>query len=848
MSGGAIKIDTVDSLKTDKTRQKLTIPELLLILTATTISFVILNAFILDILGFTINTSVIAAATVIEAGALVLFILRKKTVQSKVDASELLGFLIVVGLTTAYMIYPSLPALIPPSHHYDAVHPVVLSDYIYEKGALPHDYSGLTPPYYPPGYPVGGALTVAVVAHWLNRVPIDTLHPFISFVLGLTAGLMFLLVRKLIPAQSASGPIAFLATFMLFTAWEYFPGSLNERYFFGQTFAQFFALLTFFYLIDYVRDPDLLSLFLIFTSLATVLFSHPSPFVAPSFAMMIILLFQIRQDPSRFFFHSGLMVLGFGLLIISYVLPRWAAWAGQTGYGEAAPLDVETIGLVLPILGSAGLWLGMQKVWRNKIWFVVLMLAAILVQPVSLWMGKFFIPGVGTYYFEKSVYLLIYPLAILAAIAITQISVFVARLVPIRFPGQGWSVSFPLALIILVSFPPRPFAPITEPEVRVAEWARTHLDLDNLGVVSPIREDAYWVRVAIFKEDPSSELAVQAYNIGSMDYAEWRDNPDKPDYALVRNLSRTPRDPAVQTIYQYGESGILLKPREMSMSSPSPQRETLIKFGDLFDLIGYDVTEPAVPGLPMAITFYWRPLRWNPTRVSMFVQILDSNGNVPTRSEREMFQQKYPTQRWPVGVVVTDTWTLNVDQDAPPGQYTFEVAMFDKLTGTRLQIKPSPPGQADQVQLGPFHVAISAPSNEELSSVYPTNTRFGNGILLRGYVISNASTRPGSYVRITLYWQCIAPSENDYTVFIHLIESSGKVVLQIDSPPQNGTNRTNTWQPGAIIKDPYRFVIPNSFPAGTFQVEVGLYTPNDLKRVTVADSDHFVLAQTVSVK
>ncbi|MGA2959837.1 MAG: hypothetical protein ABSF48_29495 [Thermodesulfobacteriota bacterium] len=43
-----------------------------------------------------------------------------------------------------------------------------------------------------------------------------------------------------------------------------------------------------------------------------------------------------------------------------------------------------------------------------------------------------------------------------------------------------------------------------------------------------------------------------AYNLGSMTYDEWRGNPGKPDYAIVRNLSRIPPDPTVQVIHQNG--------------------------------------------------------------------------------------------------------------------------------------------------------------------------------------------------------------------------------------------------------------------------------------------------------
>jgi hypothetical protein len=397
------------------------------------------------------------------------------------------------------------------------------------------------------------------------------------------------------------------------------------------------------------------------------------------------------------------------------------------------------------------------------------------------------------------------------------------------------------------AIPPRPFAPLTSSELQVAQYAKQHVDIQNVGIVSRIYEDAYWIQVIVFEMSPASPEAAQSYHLGSMTFEEWRGNPGAPDYALVRTLARVPEDLSTQTIYQYGESALLRKPRAAPVASPTPQNKTNYQFANLFNLLGYDVADPQTTGATLT-TFYWQPLQWHTHRVSMLVQILDASGNVVARSEDEMFQKKFPTQRWPIGLVITDTWTVPLGADVPPGDYTIQVAASDQLTGSRLEIHAPGSEHADEIQLGPFRVTIPAPSADELRAAQEVNVQFGDGIALRAFAVASPIARPGESLRVTLHWASLAPVKQEYTVFVHLLDSTGRVRAQVDLPPQNGARPTHTWQPGEIIQDPYSLSLPKDLPPGTYRIEVGLYTPTDLKRVPVAGDDHIVLAQTITIR
>ncbi|MCL4393495.1 MAG: hypothetical protein M1482_01555, partial [Chloroflexi bacterium] len=446
-------------------------------------------------------------------------------------------------------------------------------------------------------------------------------------------------------------------------------------------------------------------------------------------------------------------------------------------------------------------------------------------------------------------YLLIYPLAMFAAVALVEgMAVLSRRGSAQRIVSVAWAMNVVAFPLILVAFPPRPFAPLTATELEVARWARSHIDVEDLAYVSPIREDAYWTRVAVFGLPPGSPASVAAYNLGSMDYAEWRGNPGKPDYVIVRNTERVPNDPTVTMVYRVGDSALLLKPHGPISAPPAPQRETNFRFGDMFDLTGYDLAESFAPGESMPVTFYWRPLRWPTGRVSMFIQVLNSSGDVVTRSENEMFQKRYPTQRWPIGSVVTDTWQVSLPPETNPGEYTLEVAVFDKSSGSRFGVSAPTAERADRIILGPIHVVIPAPSNAEIQSANQLDVPFGNSITLRAYDLAPSAVKPEDSVNLILYWASSAPVPHDYTVFVHLLDSSGRIVAQVDAPPQSGTDPTSAWRPDEIVKDPYYLRIPKNTPAGTYRIELGLYTASDLKRVPVAGDDHVTLSQTITVK
>lgn len=113
----------------------------------------------------------------------------------------------------------------------------------------------------------------------------------------------------------------------------------------------------------------------------------------------------------------------------------------------------------------------------------------------------------------------------------------------------------------------------------------------------------------------------------------------------------------------------------------------------------------------------------------------------------------------------------------------------------------------------------------------------GDSIKLLGYDIDRVTARPRQNLRLTLYWQALKPTLQNYTVFAHLLDPNGVLKGQQDSIPRNGELPTDRWAPGEVVVDVYEIpVAPDALP-GKYQFEVGMYLPETGERVPMTDEN-----------
>jgi hypothetical protein len=117
----------------------------------------------------------------------------------------------------------------------------------------------------------------------------------------------------------------------------------------------------------------------------------------------------------------------------------------------------------------------------------------------------------------------------------------------------------------------------------------------------------------------------------------------------------------------------------------------------------------------------------------------------------------------------------------------------------------------------------------------------------------NGPTCSGRSMRLSVYWQAAAQPAIDYTVFTHLLDSSGVVWAQDDRQPQVGSRGTSGWLPGNVIREEYELPIPAGAPAGTYRLEMGMYDWASGKRAPVesgegSTSDRLILPEIIRVE
>lgn len=115
---------------------------------------------------------------------------------------------------------------------------------------------------------------------------------------------------------------------------------------------------------------------------------------------------------------------------------------------------------------------------------------------------------------------------------------------------------------------------------------------------------------------------------------------------------------------------------------------------------------------------------------------------------------------------------------------------------------------------------------------HPLAIDFDGKVTLRGYDIEPVQAgalQAGGKIRVMLYWQAQQPLDRSYTAFVHLLgqtynaRSANFLWGQHDSTPAAGAAPTTSWRVGALIADEHIVAIDAGAPAGTYQVEVGLY-------------------------
>ena len=272
-----------------------------------------------------------------------------------------------------------------------------------------------------------------------------------------------------------------------------------------------------------------------------------------------------------------------------------------------------------------------------------------------------------------------------------------------------------------------------------------------------------------------------------------------------------------------------------------------------YDLVGGDTVRQ---GADLHVRLYWLALQPFDVNYSSFLH-LDAPPDYATWATSDnthpgdpQAQIDIPTSGWWTSLYVRDEHRLEVPPDIPPVQYLLRVGLYDRRTGERLVVLTDD-GSAigDSIALQPVRVIRAKPvSPRQLP--YRVEYTLGGQIELLGYdlEVGDCKLEIGDCesgiedFELTLYWRAKAVVENDYTVFVHLVDQGGKLWGQGDSVPVRGMYPTSAWLPGQSVEDRHVIQVDPGVPPGSYRVLVGLYDPATLERLEAVGPEGPVLS------
>jgi|GEM_PF-358088 len=263
--------------------------------------------------------------------------------------------------------------------------------------------------------------------------------------------------------------------------------------------------------------------------------------------------------------------------------------------------------------------------------------------------------------------------------------------------------------------------------------------------------------------------------------------------------------------------------------------------GDLIELVGYDPDASKwLPGEPLRVKLSWRALRPANEPLELDLRLLGPGERAVGAARADLFQGKYPGERWPEGIFDSE-WLIPTRADAEPGLYSLVANVAQTRYGYRVPIQTWAGEKIETLLLGPFKLSAPPPSSGELQSMRAANVRFGDQIALLGYVPPASHARAGDVLSLTCYWQALVKPARAYTVFIHLLDAEGRVRAQSDVQPRGGAYPSSLWDAGEIIRDDYTLPLPADLALGVYRIEIGLYEYPSLTRLEALDPSGRVL-------
>lgn len=374
-------------------------------------------------------------------------------------------------------------------------------------------------------------------------------------------------------------------------------------------------------------------------------------------------------------------------------------------------------------------------------------------------------------------------------------------------------------------------------------WENLGLSADRQPVARLVGQAATTEWIACL---PGSAFLAQAQTPGA--YVESLCAPAVADlppgtYTVEFGLASASSEEKVETfIFPEGRQAATITPSNQIVDTPEIERLAAItneavpmtapRLDRIYEgrirLVAYQLDPPAPrPGQTVKLTLYWQPIKEVLEPVHLTVQLADSRSISLGRVDADL-----PADKWLLGEVITTHHPFELaDNLEEPLAAQVEVTLQNEA---EVVLRPT---MATGEPLGTSTVRFTIASEHWPLPVEatPVEAVWHNEIALRSYSLSPPAAQPGETLALSLFWEAGQPVAENYVVFAHVLDETGQIKAQNDDLPRAGAYPTPWWQPGKVVEDTHRVVLPPDLPGGTYQLVVGLYRPEDGVRLPLKE-------------
>lgn len=276
-----------------------------------------------------------------------------------------------------------------------------------------------------------------------------------------------------------------------------------------------------------------------------------------------------------------------------------------------------------------------------------------------------------------------------------------------------------------------------------------------------------------------------------------------------------------------------------------PLNSQFLTPGGSVELIGYSLQPPTLePGQALHVTLYLSAARPLTDTYSMGLWLVSAIPGDTTRLaglDTWPGNGNYPTTAWQPGEIIRDTYRLRIPNHVPRAQaWLVQLNIYRMGGASWFPFMTDGALAGDRAILGMVRVGASAPPDCPPSARLEPAPLFGGVIALRGAQVKPQEGEARALV--TLWWQATDTPAEDYTVFVHLVDHTGRLLATGDGPPMQGGFPTSLWRAGDWVEDTHPIQLPSGAAPPAYRIRVGWYHPASGIRLLREDgSDHVEL-------